>query len=159
MIRSVIQKANKTYFLTAIVAISLLHFSFKAEMSEQEMLAWSNKCLAQSYDPSGEAKLKKWDITLTDDAFVRLRKVYTNGMQSYYSFQLHRFNDMDYLGTTTGGTLELRAIADDIIVQTYNDPKGDIDSMATQLDLPVKNIEPGQLDSLQMALNYFKKKE
>ena len=158
MIRSVIQKANKTYFLTAIVVFALLHFSFKAEMNEQEMLTWSNKCLTQSYDPSGEAKLKKWDITLTDDAFVRLRKIYTNGMQTYYSFQLRQFNDMTYLGTTVSGTLQLKTIADDIIVQTYNDPKGDIDSMATQLDLPVKNIEPDRLDSLQMALNYFKKK-
>lgn len=158
MIRSVIQKANKTYFLTAILALSLLHFSFKAEMTEQEMLTWSNKYLAQAYDPSGEAKLKKWDITLTDDAFVRLRKVYTNGMQTYYSFQLRRFNDMAYIGTTVSGTLQLKTVADDIIVQTYNDPKGDIDSMATQLDLPVKNIEPDRLDSLQTALNYFKKK-
>ncbi len=158
MIRSVIQKANKTYFLTAILALSLLHFSFKAEMTEQEMLSWGNKYLTQSYDPSGEAKLKKWDITLTDDAFVRLRKVYTNGMQTYYSFQLRRFNDMAYIGTTVSGTLQLKTIADDIIVQSYNDPKGDIDSMATQLDLPVKNIEPDRLDSLQMALNYFKKK-
>lgn len=158
MIRSVIQKANKTYFLTAILALSLLHFSFKAEMTEQEMLTWSNKCLNESYDPSGEAKLKKWDIALTDDAFVRLRKVYTNGMQTYYSFQLRRFNDMAYIGTTVSGTLQLKTIADDIIVQTYNDPKGDIDSMATELDLPVKNIEPDKLDSLQMAFNYFKKK-
>ena len=158
MIRSVIQKANKTYFLTAILVLSLLHFSFKAEMTEQEILAWSNKCLTQSYDPSGEAKIKKWDITLTDDAFVRLRKVYTNGMQTYYSFQLRRFNDMAYIGTTVSGTLQLKTIADDIIVQTYNDPKGDIDSMATELDLPMKNIEPNRLDSLQMALNYFKKK-
>jgi len=158
MIRSVIQKANKTYCLTAILALSLLHFSFKAEMTEQEMITWSNKCLAEAYDPSGEAKLKKWDLALTEDAFVRLRKVYTNGKQEYYSFQLHSFNEMDYLGTTTGGTLELKTTADDIIVQTYNDPKGDIDSMATQLNLPVKNIDPDRLDTLQMALNYFKKK-
>src|ERR1700744_2496917 len=151
MIRSVIQKANKTYFLTAILVLSLLHFSFKAEMTEQEMLTWSNKCLNESYDPSGETKLKKWDLTLTEDAFVRLRKVYTNGKQEYYSFQLHNFNEMDYLGTTTGGTLQLKTFADDVIVQTYNDPKGDIDSMATQLNLPVKNIEPDQLDSLMTA--------
>ena len=37
MIRSVIQKANKTYFLTAMLVLSLLHFSFKAEMTEQEV--------------------------------------------------------------------------------------------------------------------------
>jgi hypothetical protein len=46
----------------------------------------------------------------------------------------------------------------DIIVQTYNDPKGDIDSVATQLNLPFKNMEPERLDSLQAALIYFKNK-
>jgi hypothetical protein len=127
-------------------------------MSEQEMLSWSNKCLTECYDPSGQAKLKKWELVLTDDAFIRLRKTYTNGKQEYFSFQLHRFTDMDYLGSTVNGTLQLKAVADDIIVQTYNDPREDIDTMATQLNIPVKNMEPEQLDSLQMVLNYFKNK-
>jgi hypothetical protein len=127
-------------------------------MSEQEMLSWSNKCLTECYDPSGQAKLKKWELVLTDDAFIRLRKTYANGKQEYFSFQLHRFTDMDYLGSTVNGTLQLKAVADDIIVQTYNDPHEDIDTMATQLNIPVKNMEPERLDSLQMVLNYFKNK-
>ena len=127
-------------------------------MSEQEMLSWSNKCLTECYDPSGQAKLKKWELVLTDDAFIRLRKTYANGKQEYFSFQLHRFTDMDYLGSTVNGTLQLKAVADDIIVQTYNDPREDIDTMATQLNIPVKNMEPERLDSLQMVLNYFKNK-
>lgn len=159
MVRSVIRKTKKTYFLIWITALALLHLGFKAAMTDQEMLAWSNKCLAEAYDPSGEAKLKTWNLSLTDDDFLRLRKVYANGREEYYSFQMHSFNSMDYLGTTTGGTLKLRTEADDIIVQTYNDPKGDIDTMATELDIPVKNLDPDRLDSLQMALNYFKKKE
>jgi hypothetical protein len=158
MLRSVLQKTKKLYFLVVIVLLGLLHFSFKAEMSEQEMLAWSNKCLNESYDPSGEAKLKKWELTLTDDAFIRLRKTYANGKQEYYSFQLHRYSDMNYLSSAGSSTLQLKAIADDIIVQTYNDPKEDIDSMATQLTLPVKNMEPERLDSLQKVLTYFKNK-
>jgi len=127
-------------------------------MTEQEMLTWSNKCLTECYDPSGQAKLKKWELVLTDDAFIRLRKTYTNGKQEYFSFQLHRFTDMDYLGSTVNGTLQLKAVADDIIVQTYNDPHEDIDSMAAQLNIPVKNMEPERLDSLQTVLNYFKNK-
>ena len=158
MIKSVLQKTKKLYFLSAIVLLAIVHFSFKPAMSEQEMLSWSNKCLTESYDPSGEAKLKKWELVLTDDAFIRLRKTYTNGKQEYFSFQLHRFTDMDYLGSTVNGTLQLKAVADDIIVQTYNDPHEDIDSMATQLNLPFKNMEPERLDSLQTALNYFKQK-
>jgi hypothetical protein len=159
MLRSVIQKSKKVLFLLAIAAFGILHFSFKPAMSEQEMLTWGNRCLTESYDPSGEVKLKKWELTLTGDAFVRLRKDYTNGKEEFYSFHLHRFSDMNYLGTTVSGTLQLKAIADDIIVQTYNDPKGDIDSMATQMNIPVKNMQPERLDSLQMALRYFKKKD
>ena len=158
MLKSVIQKVEKKYFLTVIIALSLLNFSFKMAMTEQEMLSWSNKCLTESYDPSGQAKLKKWELVLTDDAFIRLRKTYTNGKQEYFSFQLHRFTDMNYLGSTVNGTLQLKAVADDIIVQTYDDPHEDIDTMATQLNIPVKNMEPERLDSLQMVLNYFKNK-
>ncbi len=95
---------------------------------------------------------------VTDNAFVRLRKTYANGKQEYFSFHLHRFNDLDYLGTATTGTVQLKTIADDIIVQTYGDPKGDIDTMATSLNIQVKNMSPERLDSLRNALIYFKEK-
>jgi len=127
-------------------------------MSDQDWLAWTNRCLTQSYDPSGDAKLKKWELSVTPEYFIRLRKTYAKGKQEYYSFNLHAFNDMDYLGNINNGTLELKTDADDIIVQTYNDRNGDIDSMATMLDIPVKNMEPERLDSLREALNYFKGK-
>jgi hypothetical protein len=52
----------------------------------------------------------------------------------------------------------LKTKADDIIVQTYNDRHGDVDSMTTVLNIPVKNIEPERLDSLREAFNYFKAK-
>jgi len=158
MIRSVIKKTKRLYFLGAIILLAVLHFSFIPAMSEQEMLDWSNRCFTESYDPSGEAKLKKWELVLTNDSFLRLRKTFANGKQEYFSFQLHRFTDMDYLGGTVNGTLQLKAKSDDIIVQTYNDPHEDIDTMATQLNLLVKNMEPERLDSLQMVLNYFKNK-
>jgi hypothetical protein len=155
---SVIKKPQKISFLAAIILLSLLHFGFTPAIDETQLLAWGNRCLTESYDPSNDPDLKKWDIELTNDAFIRLRKTYKNGKQEYFSFQLHRFNDMDYLGTTNTGTLQLKATTDDIIVQTYDDPKGELDTMATQLDLPVKNMGPERLDSLQMALNYFKTK-
>ena len=144
-----------------IISIAILgsaSLCFTYAMDEQQWLTWSNKCLTQSYNADGDVKLKKWELSLTDNAFVRLRKTYANGKQEYYSFHLHRFNDMDYLGTTTAGTLQLKTIADDIIVQTYNDPKGDIDSMATSLNIQVKNMDPERLDSLRDALIYFKGK-
>ncbi|MEO6148872.1 MAG: hypothetical protein ABIN95_11490 [Mucilaginibacter sp.] len=112
----------------------------------------------QSFEVLPSDKLKKWELMLTPDAFIRLRKIYVNGKQEYYSFHMHRFNDMDYLGTADYGTLNLRTNDADIIVQTYNDRKGNVDSMASVLSIPVKNMEPERLDSLRNALLFFKKK-
>jgi len=140
--------------LAAIAAV----YGFKYGFDEQDWYIYTNRCLAQSYDPSGDAKLKKVEFTVTQDYFIRLRKTYAKGRQEYFSFNLHKLNDFDYLGNTKSGILEFKTMADDIIVQTYNDRHGDIDSMSTVLDIPVRNMEPERLDSLREAFNYFKAK-
>jgi hypothetical protein len=153
---SILPPIKKNTVIIAILAFSGFIYAFKPGIDEQEWLSWSNKCLAESYNPSPDIQLKKWEITLTGDYFLRLRKTYPHDRQEYFSFNLHRLNSVDYQGNDTTGTLKLSTINDDIIVQTYEDPKGDIDSMATTLELPVKNMTPVRLDSLKNALNYFK---
>jgi hypothetical protein len=159
MIRSVLLKYGKLSIVVLITALGLVNFGFVNSLDEQEMISWSNKCLSQSFDPEGEQKLKKWELVLTNDSFIRLRKTYVSGKQEYFSFNLHRFSDMSYLGTTSAGMLQFKTIADDIIVQTYNDRKGNVDSMATVLNIPVRNMEPERLDSLRSTLIYFKLKQ
>lgn len=154
MINPFLQKPVK--ILPVIVVLCGLLYSFKPVPDALNLLAWSNKTLLHAYDPTGEAKLKKWELNITDDLFLRFRKTYQNGKQEYYSCQLHSFNDLDYLGTTRVGTLTISTKADDIIVQTYNDRKGDIDSMTNTLSIPVRNMEPEQVDSLRNALLTFK---
>lgn len=155
MIRSIILKIKKT-FLVALLSLSgaaCLCFAV-----EQDWLGWSNQCFTTSYDATADVKLKKFEINLTDDSFLRLRKTYQNGKQEYFSLQLQQLDDLVYLGTIYKGILRLKTKDDDVIVQTYNDRKGNIDTMATILDIPLKNMEPERLDSLQRALNYFKGK-
>jgi hypothetical protein len=151
-------KFNKVLIAAPLIVLVASLFGFKRTFDDQDWLAYVNRVLPQSYDQSTDPKLKKVDISLTSDYFIRLRKTYAKNMQEYYSFNLHQFNDMDYLGNTTSGTLALKTKADDIIVQTYNDRHGDIDSMTTVLNIPVKNMEPERLDSLRQAFNYFKAK-
>jgi hypothetical protein len=158
MVKSVLPKNKKIALVFSVMLIAAVSFCFITDMSDQDWLNWGNKCLAQSFDPSSDPKIKKWELLLTDDSFIRLRKTYQNGKQEYFSFHLHNLQDMDYLGTVNTGTLQLKAKGDDIIVQTYNDKKGNVDSMATVLSIPVKNMEPERLDSLQHALLYFKSK-
>ena len=151
-------KFTKLVVCVAATIAAAVTFSFKNAFDDQDWLAYVNRTLPQAYDQSTDPKLKKLEFSLTSDYFIRLRKTYAHDMQEYYSFNLHQFNDMDYLGTTTSGTLQLKTMADDIIFQTYNDRHGDIDSMTTVLAIPVKNMEPERLDSLREAFNYFKAK-
>ena len=159
MLRSVVPGKKKILFITTAAFAVCVNYCFKNRIASTDWLLWANKCLMQSYDPSADAKLKKFEFSVTSDAFVRLRKTYAKGKEEYYSFNLRQLNDMTYLGKTSSGILELKTVADDIIVQTRNDRNGDVDSMTTVLNVPVKNMEPERLDSLKDALNYFKAKE
>jgi hypothetical protein len=158
MLTSVKPGIKKTLLAVAITFAISVNYCFKYSFTDQDWLMWVNRCLSQSYDSSADTKLKKVELTVTGDSFIRLRKTYAKGKQEYYSFNLHQFNDMDYFGSINGGTLQLKTMADDIIVQTRNDRKGDVDSMTTVLNIPVKNMEPERLDSLREAFNYFKSK-
>ena len=159
MYRSVLSQIKKIAVVFVLIVAGLANYGFVTAIDEQEMVAWTNKCVAQSFDASADAKLKKWELLLTNDSFIRFRKTYQNNKQEYFSFHLHRLNDMSYLGDGTSGTLQFKTTEDDIIVQTYNDRKGDVDSMANILSIPVKNMDAERLDSLHTAIEYFKAKK
>jgi hypothetical protein len=158
MILSIIKPINRQFFTPAIIALALALTCFKSDrrMDATEAVSYSNHCLNQCYDPSGETKLKKWELSVTEDLFIRLRKTYQGGKQEYYSFRIKRFSDLDYTGTANAGTLQLKTDADNIIQQTYNDPKGNEDNMVEAMSIPVKNMEPERLDSLRTALLLLK---
>jgi hypothetical protein len=156
MPKSVLPKFS---FLAVVLVSAVLSLGFTRHMDEQEMLAWGNKCLNESFDPTVDAKLKKWQIELTPEAFLRIRKTYQSKKEEYFSLQLHRMVDVNYLGTPESGTLQLKAAEDDIIVQVTHDRKGDLDTLATMLSIPVKNMPTERLDSLRTVLEYFKEKE
>lgn len=152
MVKSILTKVK----ILLIVLPVAFCYAFSYKMGEKEWLDWSNKCLSESFDPSLDAKLKKWEIELTPEHFIRLRKTYQHGKQEYFSLHLNKLDSVSYLGNTTTGQLRFKTISDDIIVQTYDDPQGNIDSMATVLDIPVKSMSPERVDSLNEAIRYFK---
>ena len=102
-------------------------------------------------------KLKRFELTINDEGFFRYRKYFQNGKQEYFSFNMQRLQDLDYLGNSEAGTLILRTRDEDVIVQTYNDRKGNIDSMAYQVQLPVKDIEAEDLHMIRENLLQIKR--
>jgi hypothetical protein len=134
-------------------------YGFAALMNEQQWVNWGNKALVESYDPSGDTLVKKWEIALTADHFIRLQKTYQQGNRQYYSFNVKALKAINYLpGNALTDTLQIQTQTDDIIYQTFDDPTGNLDSMVTTLNIPVKKFIPGRLDSLKQGLHYLKQK-
>lgn len=132
--------------------------SFKNANHIHDLVLETQAQLNQYYDvDQAPVKLKKFELVLTDDGFVRYRKYLSGGKQEYYSFSLLRFKNLNYLGNTERGSLILQAFDEDVIVQTYNDPKGNLDSMSHSLSLPLKNIEPEVLQLIGDNLLKIKK--
>ncbi len=157
MLVSVIKKINRELIIAALISTALVFTCFKTAPDETQLIFWSNNCFFECYDASQEANLKTWDLKVTFDLFLRMRKTYLNGKQEYYSFKLKSFDDVNFVAVTpTTGTLKLKTGTDNIIYQTYNDPKGDVDDMADVLSIPVKDMNPQRLDSLKSALLFLK---
>ena len=96
--------------LIIILFCAAASFSFKRSTTEQDWLLWTNKCLMQSYNAEADVKLKKFEFSVTADAFLRLRKTYAKGKEEFYSFNLHQLGDIDYYGNTASGTLQMKPL-------------------------------------------------
>ncbi|HQS53137.1 MAG: hypothetical protein B7X75_08520, partial [Sphingobacteriales bacterium 39-40-5] len=97
---------------------------------------------------SESIKIRQFELLLNEEGFLRYRRTYTNGKQEYYSFNLMRIKAIDYLGNTLSGDLSIQTQEDDVIVQTFNDRSGNVDSMATHFRLPLNSVEAEDLASL-----------
>lgn len=108
-------------------------------------------------DKEGQ-KLKQCELLLSEEGFLRYRRTHTNGKQEYFSFNLSRIKSINYLGDTQSGELAIETLEDDVIVQTFNDRGGNVDSMSTHFILPLNKIEAEDLISLQADLLEMKEK-
>ncbi len=121
----------------------------------EEQTVFIQSMLTKYYDSDLQTKeVKRYEINVTNTGFCRYRKIFFNGKEEYYAFNLSRFKTMDFYGTAAKGELYLRTKNDDVVVQTRNDKRGEIDSTGTYLIIPLKNIDEMQLNLLAQ---HFKK--
>lgn len=127
-------------------------FSFK--LSSDQDTAFIQKVLTEHYDGTQDlSPIKKHELSITTTGFCRYKRYFSSGKVEYFSLNFKKYKDIDYLGTDKQGKLKLNTKGDDVIVQTYNDKQnGDIDSMASFMIIPLKNIEPQDLIDLSMHL-------
>lgn len=132
--------------------------AFKSDEQLQRLTEQTQQTLTALHGIDAEAlKIKKCEITLSYEGFLRYRKTFLNGKQEYYSLNVSRLRDLNYFGSTASGRLNIQTLEDDVIVQTYNDRAGNVDSMSVLLSIPLKDVDPQQLITLQHNLFEIKR--
>ncbi len=134
-------------------SVCLVLFVCSAFETAEESTEMIQNTLTKYYDSTIEGSaLKRYELNVTNSGFCKYKKIYTNGKTEFFSFNLSRFKGIEYYGSTARGELHLYTNNDDVIVQTHNDRKGDVDSMATHMIIPVKEINQDVLNSLSEQL-------
>ncbi len=124
----------------------LILMAFSTDISSEEMTYIQNKLVEHHDNEHGTEQIKRFQLNVTNTGFCRYRRYYANGKVEYFSFNLAKFKNLDYYGTDKNGELYLRTSGENVIVQTYNDKRGgDVDSMATYMIIPLKNMEAQDL--------------
>lgn len=153
----------KPLSILILCAAALLLFSSLAASSVSpdllELMKQSQDKLNADYALDADKfKMKKTEIQLTRDGFFRCRRTFISGKQEYYSFSFSAFEELNYLGNEQNGWVILNVKPEGIIVQTFRDPKGNIDTMATQLRLPFKNLKAADLQMLNDCFQRIREK-
>jgi len=144
--------------ISLILALSVILCSFSDPESMEQYVGNLQKSFNDHYDFSQESnQIKRYELNITNNGFCRYKRYFNNGKTEYFAFKLSKFKEMDYLGNASAGKLYLRTKGDDVIVQTYKDRGGDVDSMATQITIPLKNIEAEDLNAIQENLERINK--
>jgi len=130
-----------------LIPVFVVFTAFSAAGLLEEQSIYIQKKLLEHYDANQEIlKIKKTELNVTNTGFCRYKRHFENGKIEYFSFNLIKFKDLDYIGTVKSGRLVIRTLGEDVIVQTYNDKKGDIDSMAAVMVIPLKQVEAEDLN-------------
>lgn len=144
---------NLVFFLFALAFLV-----FSGFVIPEDNRLFIQNLLNKHYDKDGQNEpLKLYELKITNNGFCRYRKVFANGKEEFFAFNLSKFKSMNFYGNTASGELWLHTKNDDVIVQTRKDKQGDVDSMATYLAVPLKNIDVEQLNELSERLQALTK--
>lgn len=144
--------------MSFISALCVFFYAFSNPDPLEQCAGFLQKTFTDHYDSAQESsQIKRYELNVTNNGFCRYKRYFNNGKTEYFAFKLSKFKDMDYYGNTASGKLYLHTKGDDVIVQTYKDRGGDVDSMATQIVIPLKNIEAEDLNQIRENLEQIVK--
>ncbi len=110
----------------------------------------------KKYESEKYLGYKSSKLEITDDGFIRYKKVLANNKSEYYSVRLEKLLEINYLGTEKTGWLLISCEPSSVIFQTYSDPSGDVDSMTHVISFPLSNVSVADLNLIRNNFQVLK---
>lgn len=134
------------HFLCLILFLSSFDFNPKKDVS-----VLKNSIINSFKKHESEKYLgyKSYKFEITDEGFIRYRRVLANNKSEYYSVKIDKFLEVKYHGTEKSGWLFLNCEPSSVIFQTYRDPAGNVDSMTNEIVFPLNSISVDDLNLLK----------
>ncbi|MEE1885072.1 hypothetical protein [Pedobacter flavus] len=151
---------NKTLRLKncAILSVFVVFMSFTYPFKVNDQMVILQSTLNKFHDAAGiSGGLKRFELEVTNTGLIRYRKTYSNNKIEFMALHISKIKEVLYLGNVQSGKLLFTTINDDVIVQTFNDKKGDIDSMANSLVIPLKSLDVDDINSICERVEAIKK--
>lgn len=143
------QKFTNPLTKCALIGISAVFMAFVSGTLPEETRLFIAQTITKHLDVEADnGGIKLLELQVTNTGFCRFKKTYTSGKTEFYSVNLSKVNDVTYIGSIKKGNLLLNTKNDDVIVQTRNDRTGNLDTMGTCLNIPVKDLELDELNAL-----------
>ena len=84
------------FYMSASVFLVLMAFK-----TAEESTLIIHQTLNKYYDLTAEgAGLKRYELNVTNTGFCKYKKVYTSGKTEFFSFNLARFKNLEYYGSS-----------------------------------------------------------
>src|SRR5690606_734443 len=99
----------------------------------------------QKHEAERYMGLKSYNLEITENGFLRYKKVQNNNKSELFSVKITRIKDIDFFGTEHNGWFLLQCEPETVIYQSGRDPRGDIDSMANEISFPLQQVSAEEL--------------
>lgn len=143
-----------------LLLVLILLFPFFGFKSEEDVTVLRNNIINsfKKYESEKYLGCKNYKLEITDEGFIRYRRVLANNKSEYYSVRIERLHEIKYQGTEKSGWLSMSCAPASVIFQTYRDPAGDVDSMANEIVFPLNNISVEELNFFKNNFESLKEK-
>ncbi|KHJ38965.1 hypothetical protein PBAC_08290 [Pedobacter glucosidilyticus] len=112
--------------------------------------------LLKKYDADQLLGTKSFTLEVNNNGFLRYKRILASNKTEYYSVKIEKVQKLNYYGNEKSGWLSVVCEPSSVIFQSYKDPSGDVDSMANEINFPLKGISEDELNSLHKSFDVLR---